>query len=186
MKRNLAVPVLLLLLAALIALPAFAGEAKKPVTQKASVTVKTTIEAIDHDARLITLKGKDGEMETIYAGPEIRRFDELKVGDKVTFTYSESVVYQIKKPGEPGAPSASDEPVIARQATAKPSGSMTEQQTATVTVVSIDEKAGAVTVKTEDGRTMTSKVKDKGNLKGVNPGDRVVITYTTALLISVE
>ena len=33
---------------------------------------------------------------------------------------------------------------------------------------------------------MSFKVEDKGRLKGVNPGDRVVITYTQALLISVD
>jgi hypothetical protein len=29
-------------------------------------------------------------------------------------------------------------------------------------------------------------VKDKGNLKGVQAGDKISITYTTALMISVE
>src|SRR5262245_27650196 len=163
MKRNL---LALLLLTALIAVPTLAQQ-KKPIEMKDSTTLKATIAAIDHDSRIISLKDDKGNYEDIYAGPEVKRFDELKVGDKVTFKYQESIVYQIRKPGEPGIPSGDQPPAIARNATAKPSGSITEQTTANVTIKSIDEKAGAVTIATEDGRSMSFKVKDKGNLKGV-------------------
>jgi Cu/Ag efflux protein CusF len=166
--------------------PAPAADTPKPITQKASTTIKSTIEAIDHDTRLITLKGKDGAMETIYAPPEVRRFDELKVGDKVTFTYKESLVYQIRKPGEPVPPSKTDEPAVVRNATPKPSASTTQQQTVTVLVKAVDMNAPSVTVQTEDGQTHSFMVESKGHLKNVKPGDHVVITYTEALLISVE
>jgi Cu/Ag efflux protein CusF len=174
----------LAVLAAPVAAPA--ASHKKPITQKATTTIKSTIEAIDHDHRLVTLKAKDGTTETIYAPPEVRRFDELKVGDQVTFTYQESLVYHIRKPGEPVPPSTTDEPAVVRNATEKPSGSVTQQQTATVLVKAIDMKAPSVTVQTEDGRTESFHVEDKGNLKGLQPGDHVVIMYTEALLISVK
>jgi Cu/Ag efflux protein CusF len=182
MKRTL---IALLLLTALIAVPALAQQ-KKPVEMKDGVTLKATIAAIDHDSRIISLKDDKGNYEDIYAGPEVKRFDELKVGDKVTFKYRESVIFMITKPGQPTIPSGDQPPAVARNATAKPSGSITEETTANVTIKSVDAKTGAVTVTTEDGRTMSFKVKDKGNLKGVNPGDNVSITYSTALLISVE
>jgi Cu/Ag efflux protein CusF len=185
MQRKIALPVLLILLSALVALPVLAQE-KKPIEMKAGVTLKATIMAIDHDTRIISLKDDKGNYEDVYAGPEVQRFNELKVGDKVTFKYQESVVVQVRKPGEPGMPSGEQPPAIARNATAKPSGSITEQQTANVTVQSVDEKAGAITVMTEDGRSMSYKVKDKGNLKGVVAGDKISITYTTALMISVQ
>jgi Cu/Ag efflux protein CusF len=174
----------LIILALVLALPA-AAFAQKPVTEKVTATIKATIDAIDHDSRLITLKGPDGNYETVYAGPEMKRFDELKVGDKVTFKITESVAYQIRKPGEPAA-ATPNEASIMRHPTEKPSGTITEQETATVTIKAIDMKVPSVTVTSEDGRTMSFKVKDKGNLKGVNPGDKVIITYTTAMLISVE
>jgi Cu/Ag efflux protein CusF len=178
MKRFLAVAVL-----ASLPMAAFAS---KPITEKETVTIKATIDAIEREARLITFKDKDGNYETIYAGPEVKRFDELKVGDKVTFKYTESIVFQLRKPGEPAPASGDGEVAIVRNPTEKPSGSMTEQATATVTVKAIDKKVPSVTVETEDGRTMLFKVEKKDRLKGVAPGDRVVITYTTALLVSVE
>ena len=185
MNRTLVALSLPVALAVLIALPV-AASAQKPVTQSDSVTVKTTIEAIDHNARMITFKDKDGNTETVYAGPEVRRFDELKVGDKVTFKVTESVALRIRKPGEPAQASVSDDPTIVRTANAKPGGTVTQQDTVTVKVKSIDPKTGAVTVLTGDGGTMSFRVEDKKILKGVNAGDRVVISYTTALVINVE
>jgi Cu/Ag efflux protein CusF len=43
-----------------------------------------------------------------------------------------------------------------------------------------------VTITTEDGKTMSFRVEDKKLLKGLQAGDRVVITYTTAVAISVK
>jgi Cu/Ag efflux protein CusF len=185
MKRALVSSALLSALVLLASLPAMAA-GKKPITDKETTTVKVTIEAIDHDTRMITVKDDDGNLEDIFAGPEIRRFDELKVGDKVTFKVNESVVYQIRKPGEPVPPSKADSPAVVRNTTAKPSGTLTQQATATVTVKAVDTKKPSLTFTTEDGRTMSAKVHDKGRLKGLNPGDRIVISYTMALAVSVE
>ena len=38
---------------------------------------------------------------TTVAGPEIKRFAEVKIGDKVTAKYYENVIVRVKKPGEP-------------------------------------------------------------------------------------
>jgi Cu/Ag efflux protein CusF len=159
--------------------------AQRAVSQSDFVELTAEIVAIDHDARLITLQDEDGEVEELYAGPEIKRFDELKVGDKLTFRYYESVVSRIRKPGEP-APTSSGEPTLVRGTGAKPSATLSQQMTATVTITQIDANASSVTVKTEDGRTMSFKVADKKNLEGFKVGDRVDITYTAAIMITVR
>jgi Cu/Ag efflux protein CusF len=180
MKRTLAV------LAALVALPLVAL-AQKPVTQTDAVELTTKIEAIDHSARLVTLKDKDGESETIYCGPEVKRFEELKVGDTITVRYYESVAYAIRKPGQPsGLPAATGTTKITRGEGARPSGTIARQETATVTIKAIDPKTPSVTVLTEDDRTVSFKVEDKNNLKDVKVGDKVEITYTEAAMISVK
>jgi Cu/Ag efflux protein CusF len=154
------------------------------VTQGESVTVTATIEAIDANARLITFKNEDGTLESIYAGPDVQRFDALKVGDKVTFRYYESVVYHIQKPGD--APPVPEAAATVRTEGAKPGGTMSRQQTAVVTVMAIDLKVPSVTIKNADGNTVSFKVRDKKNLAGVKAGDKVQITYTQALAVSVE
>ena len=160
--------------------------AQKPVTHTDGVELTAKIEAIDHDRRLVTLKDKDGAMETIYAGPEVKRFDELKVGDTVTFRYFESVAYVIRKPGQPGSAPATGEAKVTRSTGAKPGATIAKQETAVVTIKAIDAKVPAVTVLTADGRTASFKVEDKKNLTGVSVGDKVEITFTTAVMISVK
>ena len=159
--------------------------AQKPVTQGDIVEMTAEIVAIDHDARLITLEDEDGESETIFAGPEVKRFEDLKVGDKVTFRYYESIVSQIRRPGE-SAPAQSGDPTLVRGTGPKPSATLSQQTTATVTITALDPKVPSVTVKTEDGRSMSFKVEDKKNLEDVKVGDRVDITYTAAVMITVK
>ncbi len=179
MKKTLAV------LAVLVLAP-LAAWAQKPVTQTDAVELTTKIEAIDKTARLVTLKDKDGAVETVHCGPEVKRFDELKVGDTITIRYYESVAYAIRKPGQPSGLPAATGPKITRGQGARPSGTIAEQETATVTIKAIDAKVPSVTVLTENGRTVSFKVEDKKNLKDVKVGDKVEITYTEAIMISVK
>jgi hypothetical protein len=179
MKKTLAA------LAVLVVLPVVAL-AQKPVTQTEAVEVTSKIEAIDKTSRMVTLKDKEGDMETIYCGPEVKRFDELKVGDTVTFRYYESMAYTIRKPGQPSGQPTQTDPTITRSQGPKPGGTIAKQETATVTIKAIDPKIPSVTVLSEDGRTLSFKVDKKENLKDVKVGDKVEVTYTKAVMISVK
>jgi Cu/Ag efflux protein CusF len=169
-------------IAGLVASPVPAG-AQKPVTQGAQITETFTIDAIDYKSRLVTLRDAKGETETIYCGPEVERFNALKVGDKVTFRYYESVVYAIQKPGDKPASGGA---AIVRTPGERPGGTISQQMTATVTINAIDVKVPSVTITTEDGRKMSFKVENPKNLEEVKAGDKVQITYTQALAISVK
>jgi len=104
----------------------------------------------------------------------------------VTFKYFESLAYSIRKPGQPSGLPADTAPRMTRGTGDKPSGTLARQETATVTIKAIDAKVPSVTVLTEDGRTVSFKVDDKAKLKDVKVGDKVEITYTEALMISVS
>jgi len=179
MKRTLAV------LAVLVVLPLVA-RAQKPVTHTEAIELTARIEAIDKTERLVTLKDQEAEVETIYCGPEVKRFDELKVGDTVTFRYYESMAYAIRKPGQPSGLPAQTGPKVTRGEGPRPAGTVAQQETATVTAKAIDAKVPSITVLTEDGRTVSFKIEDKRNLKDVRAGDKVEITYTEAVMISVK
>ena len=68
----------------------------------------------------------------------------------------------------------------------RPSGAVTQQKKATVTVEAIDPAAPSVTVKSADGHSMTALVENKKNLEGLKVGDKIEITFTEALMITVE
>jgi Cu/Ag efflux protein CusF len=184
MRLNYVALFVLISLAGALRVDAQTPAEPKALGAGATATVTATIEAIDETNRLVTLKFDDGTVNTVMAGPEVRRFNELKVGDKVTFTYSESAIVQLRKAGT-AAPASSEKEGIARGTGPKPSGMMAQQVTATVTVEAIDPALPSITVKTEDGSRVTYKVQDKKNLEGVTVGDRLEITFTRALMISV-
>ena len=99
----------------------------------------------------------------------------------MTFHTTEATVYQIRKPGEAAAPASKDVAVV-RQ----PGATKTEQETKVVTLKDVNQKTGGVTILTEDGKTVSMKVEDSKLLKGLAAGDKVVITYTKAVAISIE
>ncbi len=168
-----------------LALP-FTAFSQKAVSESEVVELTAEITAIDHDARILTLEDDEGDVESLYAGPEIKRFSELKVGDKVTFRYYESLVSQIRKAGDAAPARGTGAPTLVRGTGAKPSATLSQQLTATVTVKAIDPAVPSVTVTLEDGRTMSFKVEDKKNLEGVKVGDKVDVTYTAAVMITVK
>jgi hypothetical protein len=163
------------------------GSQQPPVTKAASVSATATIQAVDSTTRTITLRDQNGQEDTYSVGPEVTRFNELKVGDTVKMTYYESVVLQIRKPGDKtGTAGAATDAALTRAKGALPGGTLTVQDKMTVTVKAIDSAVPSVTVTTPDGRTVTRKVEDKKHIEGLAVGDLIDITYTRALLTSVE
>ena len=87
--------------------PALAQPAKDGVSVRQTITSSATITAINKEARTVTLKSEQGDVDTFTVGPEVTRFDQLKVGDTIRATYSEAVVVTLRKPGAaPTAPTA--------------------------------------------------------------------------------
>jgi Cu/Ag efflux protein CusF len=160
-------------------------EAAQTVSKSESVTATATIQAIDKANRLVTLKDESGAEDTMQVGPAMKRFDELKVGDKVKVTYYESLVLQVRKPAD-AAKAAGDTAKLSTGTGGSPAATLSRQQTTTVEVLAIDQKLPSITVKTADGRTVTRKVENRKNLEGVKVGDKIDITYTQAAILSVE
>jgi len=179
MRKTLAV------LAMLVASSLLAA-AEPPFTIVDTMVVNARIEAIDHDARQLTLVDGSGDSTTVQLGPEIEGFDRLKVGDTVTFRYSESMAYAIRKPDQPRAlPSGSGEAVVERGPGPNPGATLSTQQTATLTIVSVDAEAPSLTVLTEDGRRLSFRPFQQADVERLEIGDLMDVNYTQALVISV-
>lgn len=148
-------------------------------------TVTATVESIDLATRAVTLKGPDGKVMGLKVGEEVKNLPQVKVGDKVTVTYYESIAAQIIKPGT-GPASAAQQAVATAKPGEKPAGAMVQQVTVIATVEAIDKTTQHVTLKGPEGNTVEVKVKNPKNLEGVKVGDEVAITYTEAMAVSVE
>ena len=142
------------------------------------------IEAIEAASRTVTLKKADGTYVSTVAGPEIKRFSELKIGDKVSARFYETVVVRLKKPGEADVNTA--EKKVTPSETTLPGGTKAKQRTITATITAIDQALPSITFSGPNGWKYTSKVADKEALAKVKVGDKVDIAWTEAVLVSVE
>jgi Cu/Ag efflux protein CusF len=176
-----------IVLAALVALAGAAAPAaaQQPITKVNSVSATATVQAIDSTGRKVTLRNDKGEEDTFVVGPEMKRFEELKVGDKVKMTYYESLVLQVRKPGEKVNVAGVDA-ALTRAKSALPAGTIAAQEKMSVTVKAIDPAVPSITVLTDDGRTVTRKIENKKNLEGVKVGDKIDLTYTESILVEVQ
>jgi Cu/Ag efflux protein CusF len=64
-----------------------------------AVEVKAAVVAIDYQTRKVTLKGPEGNVINVTAGPEVRRLNEVKVGDSVVARLTRAVSIEVRKPG---------------------------------------------------------------------------------------
>src|SRR5436309_4453184 len=85
----------------------------KTVTKQNKVTATATIQAIDAATRSVTLRAENGDEDTFTVSPDVKRFNQLKVGDTITATYYEALVFQVRKPGAP-SPQPTDTLVAGR------------------------------------------------------------------------
>jgi hypothetical protein len=68
------------------------------LTNAAVITAR--VEAIDKASRQVTLKGPKGNLKTVTAGPEVRNFDQIAVGDMLVVRLIESLTLTLKKDGK--------------------------------------------------------------------------------------
>jgi len=154
-------------------------------TMAAAVTVSATVTAIDKATRLVTLKGPEGKLTTITAGPDVRNFDQVKVGDVVTVRYMEALTLTLMKDGKE-LRSMTETPGAARApAGERPAGVVANQTEVTANVIAVDAKTQTVTLRGPT-RTVDLKVPDAGQFKLIKVGDQIKAVFTEAVALSVE
>lgn len=157
--------------------------------QSKSITYETkvetvTVEAIEASTRTLTLKKADGTYVTSVAPAGMARFDEIKIGDKITARYYENLVIRLKRPGEKDVDSVSGAATSSRAA--HPGGTAATQRTITATITAIDPNVPSITFSGPNDWKYSSKVEDRKALAQVKVGDKVDIVWTDALLISMD
>jgi len=150
------------------------------------VKATATVEAVDPATRTVTLKLPRGETRSLVAGEEVRNFDQIKVGDKVTVKYLEALTLELKKDGK-AIVGRTESGSLERAAPGqKPGGVATREITAVTDVVGVDAKKKIVSVKNDKGEVIDLNIRDPEQLKLVKVGDQIEATYTEALAISME
>jgi hypothetical protein len=149
-----------------------------------NVTLAGTVETIDHGKRVVTIKTADGKFETIDVPPSAKRFDELKVGDKVSVMYNNNVSVRPKPPGEPAVDTGSKASTMGEEV--RPGGTTSVQRTVTATVETMDKSTSAITFVGPNGWKYSRHVVDPAVFEKVKVGDQVDISWNTDLKVTVE
>ncbi len=138
--------------------------------------------AIDPATRTVTLKTEDGQMTDVVAGSAVKNFDQIKVGDVVKATYTESIAFQVVPEGTAGGASQSANRI--------PGGAQIDQQvTTSFKVSSVDPATNTLWVTLASGNTKKIQVQDpkaQERLKTLKPGNVVAVTYTESMAIQLE
>jgi hypothetical protein len=186
-------------LAALAAGVVLAASAQQAPTTSSSVAVSpgkavatstthasAVIVSIDSTYRIVTLKTASGKNVEVVAGPEVKNFDQLKVGQKVKAEYTEALSLELKKGG--GGVRGMSEKGGGVQAApgAKPGAAGARQVTVLADVVKVDSKTHLVTLKGPGGNYVDLHVEDPEQLKNIKKGDQVEAVYTEAVAVTVE
>ena len=180
------------IIAAALALPALAqtGTAivgKGPGVAAAATTVKltATITAIDAATRSITLKGPQGKEITVTAGPEVKNFAQMKVGDQVNAEYVEALTLELKKGGGKAVARTEQTGAAAAKPGERPAALAGRQVTIVADVIDVNAATQTVTLRGPQ-RTVELKVRDPEQFKLVAKGDQVEATYTEAVALAVS
>jgi hypothetical protein len=96
--------------------------------------------------------------QTIDVPTSAKRFDELKVGDKVSITYNNTVSARLKPPGEPAVNTATTTSTAGQGE--RPGGTAAAERTMTATISGIDKSASSVTFTGPNGWKYSRRVAD--------------------------
>jgi hypothetical protein len=155
------------------------------VTMAEAVRVTASVEALDKAKRLITLKGPEGNTFVVQAGPEVKNFDQIKVGDLVVASYIEALTLELKPGGGQIRERTERESAVTAKPGQAPGAAAGRQVTVIADVMSVDAKKQTVRLRGPQ-RTVDLKVKDPNQFKLIKVGDQVEATFTEALAIGVE
>jgi hypothetical protein len=143
---------------------------------------------VDLASRQVRLRDDaTGEVFTVTAGPEVRNLEQLAAGDTVRLDFYEAIAVNMADPADPGDV---QESVLLGRAPqgALPGGVAAVTTSLVVDVMAYDPDSRVATVRTPSGavRRVTVAPALASFAAQRRPGDRVAVTITEALAVSIE
>jgi hypothetical protein len=161
----------------------------QPATVERTKEVAATVETIDQAERLLTPKGPDGDLLTVYADENVRNLSQVEVGDRVVVRYREAIAAELAKPGASAGMTELRGEVTRAPLGARPGAGVAQQVKTTVRIEELDLVNHTVAFTEPNGAWQMVVVREpqmQAFLKTLKVGDEVDVTYTEALAISVE
>lgn len=149
------------------------------------VRVTATVQAIDVQQRVVTLKGPEGHVFIAAVGPEVRNLAQVKAGDLVVVRYVQALSLELKKHGTELRSRVDSTDGARAAAGARPGGVAAQQVEVTADVIAVNTKTQVVKLRGPE-HVVDLKVRDPEQLKLIKVGDQIHAVYTQAVALSVE
>ncbi len=162
------------------------GPAKFKIESTTS-EITATVVGVDHENRVITIKGPEGNTLTTKVDDDVLNFKKVKKGDKVEIEMYQSTAVSLKKNAKKMDIVQEKTQTVLNAVTKKkkPVKVETEQVRQIADITAVNAAKGTVTLVGLTGEPVEISVKDPKNLEGVQKGDQVEIIYTEAVAYEV-
>ena len=159
-----------------------AGAEQGKVAAAERITVSATVTAVDAAKRIVKFKGEEGRDFEVVAGPGVKNFNQIKVGDVLKVSFTEALALELKKHNS----GIRERREIVVSATAQegqaPAAALGRKVVVVANVVNVDRQAQTVTLQGVE-QTRTLKVNDPQILNNIKVGDQVEATFTEAVAL---
>ena len=151
-----------------------------------ATTVSAQVVGVDKATRTLTLKRAQGDVVNVVAGKDVKKFDQIKVGDVVVARYVEAYTLELQKV------KSTEKGVIVREGMGRsapgqaPAGLEGHEMTVIADVVAFDAQKRQITLKSPHGDAVTLDVRNPDQFKVLKVGDQIEVTYIEAVALSVE
>lgn len=149
-------------------------------------TVTAKVKSVDQKTRMVTLVNDDGESTTFKADNRIKNLKQVKPGDVVTATVSETLTARVMNPSEAIPVASQGSSTASAPLGAKPAAYHVEDAYVVAQVVAIDKENMVVTLKGPKGNTYPVKAREKKNVDKLAVGDSIEIHAARALALEVS
>lgn len=156
------------------------------VEDTASVEVTATVKAVNQATREVTLEGASGRSVRFIAGKDIRRLDEVRVGDRVRVEYLVSLLAELRPPTpeESASPLAIVEVAGRAPQGATPVAGAIGATRMVTTVEAIDIPNMRIVLRGPLGDLTTVKARNPDNIRKLRVGDTIVLFLTEGVGVS--
>jgi hypothetical protein len=147
------------------------------------------VESVDQNTREVVLRGPEGNLVTVTAGPEVRNLAQVRRGDRVHVTYGAALAVEMAPPGGAGPPAEVATGMARAEPGARPAGAVGQRVRARVRIQEVDPVTGRVAFVGPQGvrRVVTPQNPAMADFaRRLRPGDEVDMTYAESVAVRVE
>lgn len=147
--------------------------------------INARVTAIDAVKRTVTVVEANGTTSSFLCGSVVRNFDQIRVGDQLKVRLTELLSAALVGPNE-ASPDSSSTLLVRAPEGDMPAAAFAETTRITATITGIDTLRHIVSLRFPDGSLHHYAIRPDVSLKGVQHGEKVVISKTMAMAIWVQ